>query len=81
MIEATKQANSTAQTEAQQVAEITKTVKSEPIREAKPEKDINGYLKTARNALRKAEQANGEADFKLIGEIKALIREIEKSTE
>lgn len=81
LIEATKQANSTAQTEAQQVAEITKTVKSEPIREAKPEKDINGYLKTARNALRKAEQANGEADFKLIGEIKALIREIEKSTE
>ncbi len=41
-------------------------------------KDLNGYLKTAKNALKNAEKAEGEADFKLIGEIKAMIREIER---
>ena len=45
----------------------------------KPAKDINGYLKTARNALRKASAAEGEPDFKLIGEIKSIIRDIERS--
>lgn len=45
----------------------------------KPPKDVNGYLKTARNALRKAENAEGEPDFKLLGEIKALVRGIERA--
>ena len=78
LIEATKK----AETETQPVSEITRTIKAEPQnKEAKPAKDINGYLKSARNALRKAESAGGEADFKLIGEIKASIRNIEKSLE
>lgn len=80
LIEATKQAENA--TEPQPVVEITKTIKAEqPSREPKAAKDINGYLKSARNALRKAENAQGEADFKLIGEIKAAIRSIEKSLE
>ena len=49
------------------------------VRDPKAPKDVNGYLKTARNALRHAENAEGEADFKLLGEIKALVRSIEKS--
>ena len=44
-------------------------------------KDINGYLKTAKNALRKADKVSGEADYKLIGEIKMLLREIEQQQE
>ena len=49
------------------------------VRNPKAPKDVNGYLKTARNALRHAENAEGEADFMLLGEIKALVRSIEKS--
>ena len=41
-------------------------------------KDIDGYLKTAKNALKRAGKVGGEADYKLIGEIKMLIREIEQ---
>lgn len=74
LIETTKQFK--AESETQQVAEIAQTIRAE---KPKATKDINGYLKSARNALRKAGQAEGEADFKLLGEIKALIREIEKS--
>ena len=77
LIETTKQYK--AEPEPQHVAEIAQTIKAEKPKEAKAAKDINGYLKSARNALRKAEQAEGEADFKLLGEIKALVREIEKS--
>ena len=44
-------------------------------------KDINGYLKTAKNALRKADKVAGQADYKLIGEIKMLLREIEQQQE
>lgn len=44
-------------------------------------KDINGYLKTAKNALKKADKVSGEADYKLIGEIKMLLREIEQQQE
>ena len=77
LIETTKQYK--AEPEPQHVAEIAQTIKAEKPKEAKAVKDINGYLKSARNALRKAEQAEGEADFKLLGEIKALVREIEKS--
>lgn len=80
LIEATKKAET--ETEPQPVSEITRTIKAEPQnKEPKPAKGINGYLKSARNALRKAESAEGEADFKLIGEIKASIRNIEKSLE
>ena len=44
-------------------------------------KDINGYLKTAKNALKRADKVSGEADYKLIGEIKMLLREIEQQQE
>ena len=47
----------------------------------KKPKDINGYLKTAKNALKKADKVAGEADYKLIGEIKMLLREIEQQQE
>ncbi len=51
---------------------------AEPAARKRTTKDLNGYLKTAKNALKNAEKATGEADFKLIGEIKAMIREIER---
>ncbi len=60
---------------------ITKPIAKEAVdttKREKTKKDVNGYLKTAKNALKNAEKASGEADFKLIGEIKEMIREIER---
>ena len=52
-----------------------------PNSQSRKPKDINGYLKTAKNALKRADKVSGEADYKLIGEIKMLLREIEQQQE
>ena len=41
-------------------------------------KDINGYLKSAKNALRKASRSATPVNYKLLGEVKQLIRDIEQ---
>lgn len=78
LIEATKASKQEQPIEALVAATQTKA-HEKVVRNPKAPKDVNGYLKTARNALRHAENAEGEADFKLLGEIKALVRSIEKS--
>ena len=78
LIEAAKTSKQEQPIEELVTATQTKTLEK-AVREPKAAKDVNGYLKTARNALRHAENAEGEADFKLLGEIKALVRSIEKS--
>ena len=76
LIDTTKKSKPTEDTTTA-VSNIAKQVTAQTAN--KPAKDINGYLKTARNALRKASTAEGEPDFKLIGEIKSIIRDIERS--
>ena len=76
LIDTTKKSKPTEDTTTA-VSNIAKQVTAQTA--SKPAKDINGYLKTARNALRKASTAEGEPDFKLIGEIKSIIRDIERS--
>ncbi len=76
LIDQTKTAKPEENAQAAVSAAVNK-VKSKP--ENKVAKDVNGYLKSARNALRKASKAEGEPDFKLIGEIKTMIRDIERS--
>jgi ParB family transcriptional regulator, chromosome partitioning protein len=76
LIDTTKKAQPTEDTTTA-VSNIAKQVATETAN--RPAKDINGYLKTARNALRKASGAEGDPDFKLIGEIKSIIRDIERS--
>lgn len=78
LIEAAKASKQEQPIEALVAATQTKA-HEKVVRDPKAPKDVNGYLKTARNALRHAENAEGEADFKLLGEIKALVRSIEKS--
>ena len=78
LIEAAKTSKQEQPIEELVTATQTKTLEK-AVQEPKAAKDVNGYLKTARNALRHAENAEGEADFKLLGEIKALVRSIEKS--
>ena len=56
-------------------------VKTSINQQTRKPKDINGYLKTAKNALRKADKVAGQADYRLIGEIKMLLREIEQQQE
>ena len=78
LIEAAKASKQEQPIEALVAATQTKA-HEKVVRNPKAPKDVNGYLKTARNALRHAENAEGEADFKLLGKIKALVRSIEKS--
>ena len=78
LIEAAKASKQEQPIEALVAATQTKA-HEKVVRNPKAPKDVNGYLKTARNALRHAENAEGEADFMLLGEIKALVRSIEKS--
>ena len=76
LIDTTKKAQPTEDASTA-VSNIAKQVTTQTVN--KPAKDVNGYLKTARNALRKANGAEGDPDFKLIGEIKSIIRDIERS--
>ena len=62
----------------EQTMQPTKAKSAATPQEKRKPKDIDGYLKTAKNALKKADKVGGEADYKLIGEIKMLIREIEQ---
>lgn len=62
-----------------QIMPPSKNNKQQSSKEKKNQKDINAYLKTAKNAIKKANKQEGvEIDYKLVGEVKALIRELER---
>ena len=67
----------------EQSSKISTNAKGSDInKKHKTQKDLNAYLRTAKNAMKKAnKQQAKEIDFKLLGEVKALIRELERKYE